>query len=410
MLNRSRHASPIFAPEEGPPVVLQPVRLGHDEAGGLRREKFIQDLVHTHPDLIPMADIEPAFSPLIPICRELPTAAGYLDNLWITPSGGLVLGECKLARNPQARREVIAQGLDYARALNAWSYEDLEVAVGKALADKSATLWGLVSPHSSLTEVEFVDAVERRLRLGRFLVLVIGDGIQEGVEALASFLQLHAGLHTGLALVDLSLWEGIGGGLIVVPRIPMRTVVIERGVVTVDPAMGAKVISPQEPAPATPPRSKLRERAVSVSEPEFYDQLELHRPGSSTQLHALAAMFAEIGLAADFGKSLMLRAPLADGELLTAVLIDNYAGVWFGSAWASANRLGLAEAGERYLRAMADLTGGQVKVYPTATPPEVLDIRGKGLKLDQLAPLADRWATIVAQFICEVAASVQARS
>lgn len=142
--------------------MLQSVILGRDEAGGGWREKDIQKLVHDQPDLIPMAQIEPAFSPLISICQELSTPAGYLDNLWLTPSGGIVLGECKLARNPQARREVIAQGLDYARALNTWGYEDLDAAVGKALGDRTKSLWSLVAPHSSLSEEEFTDAVERR--------------------------------------------------------------------------------------------------------------------------------------------------------------------------------------------------------------------------------------------------------
>ena len=408
MATRSRHASPLFLPDLGPPVVLQSVVLGRDEAGGGRREKFVQQLVHDQPDLIPMANIEPAFSPLISICQELPTPAGYLDNLWMTPAGGIVLGECKLARSPQARREVIAQGLDYARALNTWGYEDLEIGVRRALGDKAASLWSMVAPDSSLTEAEFVDAVERRLRLGRFLVLIIGDGIQEGVEALASFLQLHAGLHTGLALVDLSIWEGVNGGLVVVPRVPMRTVVIERGVVTVDPTMGVKVVAPNASA-QTSVAARVQDRAVSASEPEFYDQLELHRPGLPIQLRPLLTIFAEIGLTAEFRKSLVLRAPLAGGEMLTGALIDNYGGVWFGSAWGSANRLGQAHAGERYLMAMAELVSGQVKTYPTATPPEVLDARGKGVKLEQLIPLADRWAALVTEFIRAVAAGVQAQ-
>ena len=76
---------------------------------GTSANPFLQDLVHEHPEILPMADIEPAFMPFIPVCRELPTAAGYLDNLWLTPSGGIVLGECKLFRKPQARREVIAK-------------------------------------------------------------------------------------------------------------------------------------------------------------------------------------------------------------------------------------------------------------------------------------------------------------
>lgn len=80
-----------------------------------------------------MADIEPAFTPLIPVCKELPTSAGYLDNLWLTPDGGIVLGECKLVRNPQSRREVVAQALDYARAVNSLTYSEFESAIGYAL-------------------------------------------------------------------------------------------------------------------------------------------------------------------------------------------------------------------------------------------------------------------------------------
>lgn len=216
-------------------------------------------------------------------------------------------------------------------------------------------------------------------------MLIIGDGIQEGVEALASFLQLHAGLHTGLALVDLSIWEGVDGGLIVVPRIPMRTVVIERGVVTVDPSSGARVVAPAT-AIQRPQAAAGQGRAVSASEPEFYDLLELHRPGLPAQLRPLLEIFFEVGLSAEFRKTLFLRAQLAGGETLTAASIDNYGGVWFGSAWGSANRLGQADAAERYQQTMADLVGGQVKIYPTATPPEVLDAKGKGIKLEQLIP------------------------
>lgn len=409
MVTSSRHAAPRFVPSAGPPVVLQPVVLGRDKAAGGWREKEVQQLVHDQPDIIPMAEIEPAFSPLISICQELPTPAGYLDNLWLTPAGGIVLGECKLVRNPQARREVIAQGLDYARALNSWGYEDLDGAVRKARSAKEASLWSLVAPYSSLSEGEFIDAVERRLHLGRFLVLIIGDGIQEGVEALASFLQLHAGLHTGLALVDLSIWQGVDGGLIVVPRIPMRTVIIERGVVTVEPGLQAKVVAPGTSSRLAPP-PRAETRAISASEPEFYDQLEVHRPGLPAQLRGLLAAFAELGFAAEFRKTVVLRAAMAGGDSVTCALIDNYGGVWFGSAWGAANRLGQAQAAEAYLRSAAELVGGQVKFYPTSTPPEVLDAKGKGIKLEQLLPLADRWMAFAADFLRAVAEGLQESS
>ena len=207
----SRHAAPRFVKASGEITRLNRFELGPGSQDRGEREAFIVQLVHDQPDLIPISDIEPAFSPLISICRQLPTSAGYVDNLWLTPDGGVVLGECKLVRNPQARREVIAQALDFARSVAGWHYQDLELAARQALRSDQVTLWSQVSSLSELDETQFVDAVERRLRAGRILVLIIGDGIQEGVEALTESLQLHAGLHVALALVELSVWTGWTG-------------------------------------------------------------------------------------------------------------------------------------------------------------------------------------------------------
>src|SRR5262249_51818638 len=142
------------------------------------------------------------------------------------------------------RREVVAQALDYARAITSWSYEELERQSAKALKNQAFKLWDLVSAQSDLDEARFHDAVERRLSVGRLLVLIIGDGIREGAEALTSYLQMHAGFHAGLALVDLSVWAMEDGSRIVVPRVPMRTVLIERGIVRIDASGSAKVMQP----------------------------------------------------------------------------------------------------------------------------------------------------------------------
>ena len=227
MPSDSRHAAPMLVRTGEPALALKRIRLGGDDHEGDERETFLQNLVHEHPEIIPMADIEPAFMPLIPICRELPTAAGYVDNLWLTPEGGIVLGECKLFRNQQARREVIVQALDYARAVAELRYDELEAAVQKTLRLPSTSLWDIVQDRSGQDRTlfperaQFEDGVQRRLRQSRFMILIIGDGIQEGVEALAGYLQLHAGLHVGLALVDLSIWRDADGHLLVLPRIPL---------------------------------------------------------------------------------------------------------------------------------------------------------------------------------------------
>ena len=133
------------------------------------------------------------------------------------------------------------------------------------------------------------------------MLLIIGDGAQEGARALAEHLQLPAGAHAGMALVNLSIWSDPAGGLLVVPRAPMRTVLIERGIVTFNPGVGIQV---EAPATAISTATASRPRAVTASEPEFYEQLEQRRPGLSARLRGFVDSVADLGVTPDFPASL----------------------------------------------------------------------------------------------------------
>ena len=99
------------------------------------KEGWLQDFVFSHPQVLPVGEVESAFKPLIPVCRELRTPVGPIDLVFVNPDGLLTLVECKLWRNPQALREVVGQILDYAKELSRWSYVDLE----QALQDRKST-------------------------------------------------------------------------------------------------------------------------------------------------------------------------------------------------------------------------------------------------------------------------------
>lgn len=361
-----------------------------------RREAFIQDLIHDHPSLIPMVEIEPAFTPLISVCKELPTPAGYLDNLWITPWGGLVLGEAKLIRNPQSRREVVAQALDYARALTGWTYEDLQDAVRKALGVPSFTLWSLVEVDSDLSEDQFVDAVQRRLSTGRLMLLIIGDGIQEGVEALTEHLQLHAGLHVGLALLELSLWRGVDGGLFVVPRVPMRTVLIERGVVRIE--TGAARIDPPRQAALSPRQASGKPHVATASESEFFDHMAAKRPELVAIFQAALSEMVACELRPDIGKTLKLTFATGPDSTANAGIIESNGTYWSQGAARSAIRLGRPEAGETYQARVAELVGGQVRRYEKS-PPEVLGPNGRAVDVASLLQSRDDWLSAIKDFV-----------
>jgi len=111
-----------------------------DTAGAGLDESWVQRLLESNPECLPIAEIEPAFSGSLSLCRELPTGAGAADNVFINSLGLISIAECKLWRNPEARRRVVAQVLDYAKELARWSYEDFEHAVLGARNDGSKSL------------------------------------------------------------------------------------------------------------------------------------------------------------------------------------------------------------------------------------------------------------------------------
>ena len=95
-------------------------------------ERWLQEQIHRHPTCLPMDQIEPGIGRLISVCMELPLSVGPVDNLLLTPEGNLVMVEVKLWSNPEARRQVVAQALDYATAMFQLDYDRLETAVMKA--------------------------------------------------------------------------------------------------------------------------------------------------------------------------------------------------------------------------------------------------------------------------------------
>jgi hypothetical protein len=186
----------------------EPLKLVAQQGGGdAVSEAYIQSLVHEHPACLPIAEIDAMFSGPVPICTELNTPAGPIDNFMVTPSGLPVLVECKLWRNPEARREVVSQILDYAKELSRWSSSDVQREVSHRLKRDGNPLLDMVrAVDPEIDEQQFNDALTANLRRGRFLLLIVGDGIREGVEAIAEYLQLHAGLHFSLGLIELPIY------------------------------------------------------------------------------------------------------------------------------------------------------------------------------------------------------------
>lgn len=195
-----------------------------------KNEAWLRDMLFENPEIIPVDDIDPTFGPLVPVCKELRTDAGQIDALFINERGRLTIVECKLWKNPQARREVVAQTLDYISALCRWSYADLQKWVVNNVGGKGNIPFEFVRKHNgtALREQQFVDAVSRSLREGRILVLLAGDGIREGVQSLTELVNRSATRAFTFGLVEVALYQFGKNRFAIQPRVLAKTEMITR--------------------------------------------------------------------------------------------------------------------------------------------------------------------------------------
>lgn len=273
VLGNRRDASPVVIAPSG--KLSRPIRVPFNqrEIG----EGLLHKLIENSPDILPISEIEPAFSPSVTVGYEVPTHSGPIDVLLLSLQGYLTIVETKLWRNPEARRQVVGQLVDYAKDVSQWSFEDLERKVREYSRSRYKRDDGIIASLKKLQEIDeseeaiITDTITRNLRNGRFLLLVVGDGIRESVEAMADYLQQTPQLHFTLALVELQIYElndGAKGSQLIIPQVVARTREITRAVVRVE---GTGIIVEK----GTPPvKDKLRDKVTSLSEDDFNNILK----------------------------------------------------------------------------------------------------------------------------------------
>lgn len=223
----------------GQPILIDGERIRALEPLALTsgpNESWLQQLLDKHPAILPVEEISAAWGPLISLGREIELPVGYIDNMFVSPTGEVTVVEAKLWRNPEARRKVVGQLLDYAAALARLTYEDLEATVRASTGD-DRSIWERVAASatdaSPVKEARFIDTVLRNLRTGRFLLLIVGDGIRSDLHGLAELLGRHPTLGFHLELIELRLFNTAEGSMLVLPARIGRTVEVVRSIVEI---------------------------------------------------------------------------------------------------------------------------------------------------------------------------------
>jgi len=152
-------------------------------------EAELQDLLASSPSLVPVNEIREEASPLVVAIREfgLP-GSGNTDVLSFSADGDIAIVECKLAANPESKRKVIGQILEYGAYLWDMTYEEVDQRVyrlrGKSLADLVAESVG----DSEWDEENFRNSVKQTLESGAFILVIAVDEMNEELSRTIRFL------------------------------------------------------------------------------------------------------------------------------------------------------------------------------------------------------------------------------
>lgn len=206
---------------------------------GSFNEAWLQELLAEHPTLIPSGEFGVEYSPMVCIGREVPVGQGdtqgYIDNLYISPSGVVTIVETKLFRNQESRRTVVAQIIDYAKELQKWDCEKLNEVASDYFyktEGQAARIIDVMARKGHLTlsdEAKLNDCINENLSRASFLLLIVGDGIRSGVQQLTDFLNENTSMRFNLGLVEIEVYQ-YNGGVIVIPNILTKASIVERNI------------------------------------------------------------------------------------------------------------------------------------------------------------------------------------
>ena len=193
---------------------------------GDMNESWLQEVLFSAGDLLNQTSRD-SLDPIIPLCRELPirgsSSTVFLDILAVRASGRPVLIECKLWKNPQARREVIGQILEYGALLQGQSYSDVDAQVRSTIKNTEISIWREASRQCDLTidEASFVDHFSNCLMEGSFDLILAGDGIRSDVKSVVSFLERSNTLINSIHLLEVSVFKA-GQERLIVAQAPIQ--------------------------------------------------------------------------------------------------------------------------------------------------------------------------------------------
>ena len=189
----------------------------------------------------------------------------------ITETGKLILIECKLWKNPQARREVLAQAFEYASLLQSLSYSDLSSKLRRHIdsGPEDPIIFALRSAGISVDESLLISRIDQGMKKGNFHVVIAGDGIRTDLVNLVNSPAM-TGMTADLSLLEISVHQDDEGKTLLSPSVPQEIETVTRTVLISTEGMPVSIeedegeINPL-PNQASPTQRRMKEEKKELN-------------------------------------------------------------------------------------------------------------------------------------------------
>ncbi len=183
-----------------------------------KAEAELQHLLIESPFLIPIEEIREGASPLVFAIGEfgLP-GSGNTDVLAFSADGDIAIIECKLAANPESRRKVIGQILEYASYLWGMSYREVDSQVER-LKGKSLTELIEEAVAGEWDRANFEEGITQSLANGSFTLIIVVDEINDELRRIIRYINECSKSIFSLHALEVHRFQA-GGIQILVPQL-----------------------------------------------------------------------------------------------------------------------------------------------------------------------------------------------
>jgi len=204
------------------------------------KETELQELLFNFPEIVlNISEIEIDSEEIAIKYREYSTSRGPIDVLYITKNANIVLIETKLIKNPESIRTVVAQTVDYIKALTVDGCEDIKNKSSKNIE---------ISDNFTFDD-KFMHLLNKNISTGNIIAIIIGDDIHPNLLGLIESIQSAPHLAFNISLVKIEAYEN-DNQLIITAKIVEKTNEVERSVIkiTFDNNLIKPIIESETPA------------------------------------------------------------------------------------------------------------------------------------------------------------------